>query len=249
MHPRNPYQVPPDFKELAIKYPEFRKYAQQKLSGKIEIDFKDPEAVRVLSTVLLKKDFNLTVDLPTNRLIPTLPLRLNYLLWIEDLLDLSKPNESTTVRGIDIGTGACCIYPILSARKNNWHFTATETDEINFACSQKTITENDLLKSITLIKVTSDSMLKGNIDLETKHDFTLCNPPFFNSENFGPKSRTEKRPEPVCPKLGGSTSLNEISFKGGEVEFVSKLINESQDLRSSIRYDFTFLFFFCNYLH
>ena len=29
MHPRNPYQVPPDFKELAIKYPEFRKYAQQ----------------------------------------------------------------------------------------------------------------------------------------------------------------------------------------------------------------------------
>ena len=29
MHPRNPYITPPDFKELAIKYPEFRKYARQ----------------------------------------------------------------------------------------------------------------------------------------------------------------------------------------------------------------------------
>lgn len=29
MHPRNPYQTPPDFKELALKYPEFRKHARQ----------------------------------------------------------------------------------------------------------------------------------------------------------------------------------------------------------------------------
>lgn len=29
MHPRNPYRIPPDFKELALKYPEFRKHAKQ----------------------------------------------------------------------------------------------------------------------------------------------------------------------------------------------------------------------------
>lgn len=29
MHPRNPYQTPPNFKELALKYPEFRKHAKQ----------------------------------------------------------------------------------------------------------------------------------------------------------------------------------------------------------------------------
>lgn len=29
MHPRNPYQTPPDFKELALKFPEFRKFAKQ----------------------------------------------------------------------------------------------------------------------------------------------------------------------------------------------------------------------------
>ena len=176
------------------------------------------------------------VDLPPDRLIPTIPLRLNYLLWIEDLLDLTKSNESILINGIDIGTGACCIYPILAAKKNDWHFIATEADEINFVCSQKTVTENNLINNVTLKKVTSDSLLIGNIDLETKYDFTICNPPFFNTENFGPYCRTSKRVEPLCPKLGGSTSLNEVAFKGGEVEFVNKLIEESQDFKLSIRY-------------
>ena len=29
MHPENPYRKPPDFKALAIKYPEFRKFITQ----------------------------------------------------------------------------------------------------------------------------------------------------------------------------------------------------------------------------
>ena len=29
MHPRNIYRTPPNFKELAISYPDFRKYAKQ----------------------------------------------------------------------------------------------------------------------------------------------------------------------------------------------------------------------------
>lgn len=29
MHPKNIYRTPPDFKDLAIKYSEFREYANQ----------------------------------------------------------------------------------------------------------------------------------------------------------------------------------------------------------------------------
>ena len=100
------------------------------MTGKIEIDFKDADAVRALTTVLLKRDFDLVVELPPERLVPTLPLRLNYILWIEDLLELVNP-KPTVIHGIDIGTGACSIYPILGAKKNQWHFTATESDETN----------------------------------------------------------------------------------------------------------------------
>lgn len=29
MHPRNVYRTPPNFKQMAIDYPEFRKYVKQ----------------------------------------------------------------------------------------------------------------------------------------------------------------------------------------------------------------------------
>ena len=40
--------------------------------------------------------------MPLNRLIPTIPLRLNYILWLEDVLT-SRGDITTTVCGIDIG--------------------------------------------------------------------------------------------------------------------------------------------------
>nr|SVE83602.1 EOG090X04JL [Daphnia pulex] len=235
MHPRNPYRTPPDFKELALKFPEFRKHAKQKLTGKIEIDFKDAAAVRALSTVLLKRDFNLDVELPPDRLVPTLPLRLNYLLWVEDLLQQVNPVSEQIVHGIDIGTGACCIYPILAARMKGWHFTATEADETNYKCSLETLERNCLQSHVTIVKVTAESMLHGNIDNSRKYDFTMCNPPFFDSDSFGPKSRSDKRPLPMCPKSGGSASTTEIAVKGGEVKFIENLIKECQELKSCVR--------------
>lgn len=74
----------------------------QGLDGKVVFDFKNPDGLRLLTTLLLKKDFNLDVELPVGNLIPTVPLRLNYLLWIEDLLILNS-NNTKQIKGIDIG--------------------------------------------------------------------------------------------------------------------------------------------------
>ena len=106
MHQKNPYKTPPNFKEMAVKYPEFRKVVTQDLSGKIHLDFNNPTAVRTLTKLLFLKDFGLSVEIPEGSLVPTLPSRLNYLLWVEDLLSLlpSKVGE-TSVRGLDIGAG------------------------------------------------------------------------------------------------------------------------------------------------
>jgi hypothetical protein len=41
------------------------------------------QALQALSCALLKDDFGLDVHLPQNHLIPAIPLRLNYLHWIE----------------------------------------------------------------------------------------------------------------------------------------------------------------------
>lgn len=73
----------------------------QDVTGKIRIDFKDAKSLRILTKCLLKSDFNLDVVIPEDRLVPTLPLRLNYILWIEDLLkSIEKVNN---VWGLDIG--------------------------------------------------------------------------------------------------------------------------------------------------
>ena len=40
--------------------------------------------------------------MPLNRLIPTIPLRLNYILWLEDILESLKKTDEP-VHGIDIG--------------------------------------------------------------------------------------------------------------------------------------------------
>lgn len=63
------------------------------------MNFKEPEAVRALTCTLLKEDFGLTIEIPLERLIPTVPLRLNYIHWVEDLIDGQKQPR----RGIDIG--------------------------------------------------------------------------------------------------------------------------------------------------
>ena len=65
------------------------------------INFKDPEALNTLTCALASHYFDITLDIPSNRLIPTLPLRMNYLLWIEDLLSYHATTDQ--IVGIDIG--------------------------------------------------------------------------------------------------------------------------------------------------
>ena len=101
MHPRNPYkEKKPDFKSLALKYEEFRKHAIQDLKGEVHLDFKKPECLQVLSWAILKEDMDLDVYMPLNRLIPTIPLRMNYILWLEDIL---RDSFKDSFSGIDIG--------------------------------------------------------------------------------------------------------------------------------------------------
>lgn len=66
----------------------------------MRIDFKDEAALKTLTRCLLKQDFNLSVNLPPKQLVPTLPLRLNYILWIEDFIETFKLKD---VIGLDIG--------------------------------------------------------------------------------------------------------------------------------------------------
>ncbi|RXN13252.1 lissencephaly-1 -like protein [Labeo rohita] len=180
MHPRNRYKdKPPDFVYLASKYPEFQKHVQTTLTGRVTLNFKDPEAVRALTCTLLKEDFGLTIEIPLERLIPTVPLRLNYIHWVEDLIG----GQGNPRRGIDIGTGASCIYPLLGATMNGWFFLATEVDDICFNYAKKNVEQNHLAELIKVVKVPQKTLLMDALkDESIVYDFCMCNPPFFANQ-------------------------------------------------------------------
>ncbi|XP_075168490.1 U6 small nuclear RNA (adenine-(43)-N(6))-methyltransferase [Haematobia irritans] len=233
MHPGNIFKNPPDFTELAIKYPEFRRVCELKLCGKVCVDYKNEAALRALTKTLLLEYFNLDVDFAPGSLVPTVSLRLNYILWIEDLLpnNLLKP-----FKGIDIGCGSSCIYSLLAAKKNGWLMTALETNPSNLEYAQKNIDGNKLENQITLFHQKQKDHIfqeyfETMIDAKT-YDFCLCNPPFFDSLSEKSTTRNHKRPPPRnCP----TGYKDELSCYGGEVKFVETIIEESLRYQHKIR--------------
>ncbi|KAK3919368.1 RNA N6-adenosine-methyltransferase mettl16 [Frankliniella fusca] len=244
MHPRNPYKIQPSFKDLAVKNEEFRHHAIIDISGKVSIDFKKAESIRALTRALLKEDWNLDITLPKEYLVPTVPLRLNYILWLEDLVAALKLDDSmSSVYGIDIGTGASCVYPLLAARKNGWRMIGIEKDDTCFNHAQQNVLQNKLESLVKVCKNDEDIIINTNL-IESAFDpkptsfhFTMCNPPFFCSEEDLEKtykSRSAKCPRPP-PNNARTGSSNEVVVEGGEVAFVIKMIDDSLQAKDRIR--------------
>lgn len=69
---------------------------------------KSENTLKVLTKCLLSRDFDLDVDFPDNHLIPTVPLRLNYILWLEDIMNLLQISDRMP-SGIDIGRSSALL--------------------------------------------------------------------------------------------------------------------------------------------
>ena len=70
-------------------------------------------------------------------------------------------NETTTattskaVRGIDIGTGASCVYPILGAKAFGWSWLASEVDAASAAWAQRNVAAAGLQATVDVRRVTN----------------------------------------------------------------------------------------------
>ncbi|XP_033321603.2 U6 small nuclear RNA (adenine-(43)-N(6))-methyltransferase isoform X1 [Megalopta genalis] len=229
MHSRNRYKNIPDFKQLALLYPAFRNVANIDLTGKVKLDFKNEECLRVLTEVLLKHDFNLDVKIPPNKLVPTLPLRLNYVLWIEDLIKHSSFCEMKEAIGIDIGTGAICIYPLLFARMYGNRMIGTEIDEISLQTGTRQVEHNNLQHLIKVLKVDGQTVFRDVVKEDETYHFAMCNPPFFETEESG---KVAKR---LPPRNAPTGNQAELTIQGGERAFVKRMIDESIEMGGKIK--------------
>ncbi|KAI9485904.1 MAG: hypothetical protein EXX96DRAFT_24637 [Benjaminiella poitrasii] len=235
MHPRNVYNTEPDFNQLAEKYESFKKHVKKDTNGRSYINFKDPLAVKELCISLLKKDFNLNVNFPINTLCPAVPNRLNYILWLEDLLnDTLSTEEKKNIRGIDIGVGASCIYPLLGCSTNpTWSFLGTEINERSIQIANENIKKNNLQSRITIKHNPNPNNVFLPMEEDDNYAFCMCNPPFYSSQEEIELGLLNKEIEPSAVCTG---STNEMITEGGEFGFIKTMILESVTLKKKIRW-------------
>ncbi|KAL5960510.1 RNA N6-adenosine-methyltransferase METTL16 [Taenia solium] len=246
MHSRNPYKnKKPSFKNLVEKYPFFADVVIMDDNGKICPEFKQPKFLAALARALLLEDFGLDVEVPVDRLIPTIPLRLNYILWIEDILSLMQARNSPPLI-LDIGVGSCCVYPIIGAKKCGWNFIGSECDMRNYNHSLETVQKNGLNGKISLFRVTDDTsgLLKPvfeeysaalGIDVaQIKVDVVMANPPFFEdvADSIGADSTRSLSRAP--PKSASSAARQESQTVGGEVGFAKRLAEDSLVYKANV---------------
>ena len=149
------------------------------------------------------------------------PRRLNYLLWVEDLLGL-LPDSDALRAGLDIGAGASAVYSLLGAAHFKWRMVSTEADSSNFEAATENVQNNKLNSSVKIIKVDKSDIFLKAFESNQDFDFSMCNPPFYTKEK---KLKDED--------IAGIES--EVKTIGGEVEFVKKMITESSENKHKVK--------------
>uniref|UniRef100_A0A8H7XML2 U6 small nuclear RNA (adenine-(43)-N(6))-methyltransferase n=1 Tax=Psilocybe cubensis TaxID=181762 RepID=A0A8H7XML2_PSICU len=233
MHVRNPYRIPPDFTQLSESYPKLKQHLiHDPKTGKPTIDFKDETAQRRLTEAIMQRDFGVTLDIPSTRLCPPVPNRLNYALWIQDIVRahedvLGSHSRARPIRGIDIGTGSTAIYPILICKlEATWEMVATEIDYESYESARRNISNNNMQSRIHVEKASPDQSILFPLEDDRTFEFTMCNPPFYGSAAEVVQSAEAKEfpPNAVCT----GADIEMIYPHGGEEGFVMKILDESE---------------------
>lgn len=231
MHPNNIHNVPYDFSTLIATHDALKPFVFTNSYGTETIDFADPKAVLALNKAILKHYYGL-VDwtLPNGYLCPPIPGRADYIHHLADVL--KKEGFTTTIKGLDIGMGANCIYPILGTHIYDWNMVGADIDEVAVASAKNNIELNPhLTPKIEIRHQTNNAnIFDGIIQADDFFHFTMCNPPFHTSKEEATKHAMRK-----LKNLKGSTALNlnfggqanELWCNGGEALFIKRMIKQS----------------------
>ena len=234
MHPKNPFVIDYDFDVLMRHHTRLNNFVFVNKFGKKTIKFADKQAVKALNSALLKCHYGIWWNIPDDNLCPPVPGRLDYLLYISDLI--SKKD----VHLLDIGTGANLIYPILATCHFNWRCTASEVDVDALKNARKIIEKNSILAKTELRhQKFKQNILEHMITSDDEFDVLVCNPPFSKSSTDARQKNQRKLKNLGLEKeqglnFGGRST--ELWYKGGEVAFVKRLVLESTQFKNQVHW-------------
>lgn len=250
LHPLNPHQGRYDLDALAQLQPELKKHFKLRPDGETTLDFSNDQAVKLLNKALLQKYYGVVHwDIPPHYLCPPVPGRADYLCRIHDLLG-NKASDGKNITGLDIGTGANLIYPIVGSQLFNWKFVGAELDQTAFNTAKALVDLNTNLKPYIQIRKQSqpEHIFSNIIKADDAFDFTMCNPPFHASEseanagtsrkwknlNSKKNKSSDKSVQPSRLNFGGKN--NELWCEGGEITFIKNMIQESVQFKQQVHW-------------
>ncbi len=238
MHPRNRFRNGYDFSQLVGASPELAPYVRPNPYGDASIDYANPAAVTALNRALLISTYGLQRwELPRGYLCPPIPGRSDYLHYLADLLAAGRPANiprGPSVRVLDIGVGANCIYPLVGASEYGWRFVGTDIDPVACRSARELAAANPSVADLIEIRLqSSPARCFANVIAANEHfAASMCNPPFHASVEEAAAGTERKRRNLRSPAKAG-TPLNfggqarELWCEGGELAFVQRMIAES----------------------
>lgn len=229
MHLRNVHRYGYDFVKLAESHPALEAHFTKTPTGATTIDFSKASSILEFNTALLKHHYNIKYwKLPENTLYPPIPGRADYLHHIADLIG---KGEKT---GLDVGCGASAIYPILGNAIYDYKMVGSDVDKTSIAHAKDNTLKNESIE----IRHQQDrsNILQGIIKEGESYDFTMCNPPFYSSQEETDKANLKKQRKLGTTESGRNFSgmSHELWCNGGEALFVKRLIKESVDFKNQV---------------
>lgn len=138
--------------------------------------------------------------------------------------------------GIDIGTGASCIYPLIGVtQRPSWYFIGTDIDAKSLVYARRNVELNGLQDRIRIVAKNRDDahlLPLDDVDLD-KVDFVMCNPPFYTSDEDMVNSAEKKARPPNSVCTGAPV---EMVCEGGEVTFTTRLLEDSLHFRERVQW-------------
>lgn len=235
MHLNNIHQTPYNFSDLVKIHPDLGIHIKTSRHGGETIDFSNGASVFALNKAILKLNYGLEEwSIPDGYLCPPIPGRVDYLHHLNDLLGKKKAN------GLDIGTGANSIYPLLGASVYGWNMTGVDIDPNAIAAAKENVAANPKLSKLINIRhqTVNANIFEGIIEADEHFDFVMCNPPFYSSEKEALQANYQKNRnlglDPKNRNFGGQA--NELWCNGGEALFLKRMVKQSVDFKTQVNW-------------
>lgn len=238
LHPRNQHRTSYDIKKLLRFVPQLKEFVKKTPSGEESLDWTSPEAVFLLNKALILCYYKLeNWSVPKGFLCPPVPGRADYIHYAADLLasvNEDRVPKGRSIRVLDLGVGANCIFPIIGVAEYGWRFVGAELNPVAFKSAKGIAAFNKNLQRNVEIRMQKEAgvYLHNIIRPNDYFDLLVCNPPFYKSEEEADQHAMRKinnlskgKNNSKIMNFGGEE--HELITEQGEFGFINGLIEES----------------------